>query len=598
MITVALPLLGNGLPESAVFATLRDKFPDRDKTDREIHDVISWCSQRNPTPSGYGKRNGGERYLPPQVRQPLEVKPKPPKEHAEWWLDGLTLTPDEFAQKSQLEIPKDRKASLVLMLEMLYEGTDCINVVWKHILREGKASPLGGGTTNTRDEWLQILAEKNVPQSDAGAWVRPNPCKPQGSGKGGSVMDSDIVAHRFLLLESDILPINLQLALFSKLKLPIALVVASGGLSAHAWIKVESKTAEQYSATAARILEPLKAFGIDQGNKNPSRLSRLTGAVRTIGGVDGGLQRLLWLNPAKPCFGTDELDGFIASLEFPAVDEKPFRKIVLDSITRYQNLYENKVSIGVPTGLADFDRASGGLFPGQMSVLSGETNSGKSTIVLNIINSALLAGHGVALFTLEMGRDEITDFLFSLNCRVDRNHFNTGKFTVEEIQSMIERSRDIATFPLWVFDDSTITAAQIRKRVLALKAEGRIGLAVVDYVQITMPDNLFNNREQEVAAVARALCATAKDGKLPVLVLSQLNDDRKLRESRVIGHEAHNVFLIENEKDEKMALNVIKGRRIPKGRYELFYEPIFCKVASAAKVNDADLPKNKKPYKD
>lgn len=124
-----------------------------------------------------------------------------------------------------------------------------------------------------------------------------NPVKPIGRGKGGAYCDEDITILRFVLLESDILPPDLQLSFFAKLKLPIAAIVSSGGRSFHVWVKVDCGGLANYRQMVEEMLSLLKCFGIDQANKNPSRMSRLVGVQRLIRAVGDGRQRLLYLNP-------------------------------------------------------------------------------------------------------------------------------------------------------------------------------------------------------------------------------------------------------------------------------------------------------------
>jgi hypothetical protein len=124
--------------------------------------------------------------------------------------------------------------------------------------------------------------------------------KQRGTGKHGAVCDSDVTSYRFCLLESDDLPLDLQLSLWGRLPLPIAAIIDSGGRSAHAWVRLDCDTAEEYQALVERIYTRLAQFGLCTSNKNPSRMSRLPGAQREIGKRgDGGKQRLLYLNP-KP----------------------------------------------------------------------------------------------------------------------------------------------------------------------------------------------------------------------------------------------------------------------------------------------------------
>jgi hypothetical protein len=126
----------------------------------------------------------------------------------------------------------------------------------------------------------------------SGAWLRQNPVDGQG------VADANVTAFRFALIESDILPLDLQLSLLAKVPLPIAAILTSGGASLHAWVQVDATDADDYRKTVSKMLEILAKFGVDGKNKNPSRLSRLPGAMRHIGANgEDGRQRLLYLNP-------------------------------------------------------------------------------------------------------------------------------------------------------------------------------------------------------------------------------------------------------------------------------------------------------------
>lgn len=587
----ALQLRDAGISQSEAESTLVDR-GERDGLKREeVVKVVAWAYSK---PAREPIVVGTSSSFCPVTITPPKAAPRSPLDTAKWWLNGATMAQDAFVSRSQLPIPPDARNALVAFLEMLYEGTDKVNVVCQLIEEGGKARPCGGGKVLTRDEWLKWISGKGIPQSKAGAWFRPNPCQ-AGSGKDGAIMDSDILSHRFLLLESDTLPLPVQFALFAKLKLPIAAAYLSGGSSVHCLVNLSCASEKEFSAAAVKIMALLKPMGIDPANKNPSRLSRLPGATRIIGAVDtaGTEQKLLWLNPAAKPLTPEGLEAFELSLTFPAVEDKPFKKIIQDAISRYEELASHPGLTGVPTGLADFDRDTGGLQKCQMTVIASESNGGKSSLAANILNGALHAGHGAALFTLEMGNDEIADLFFAMNCQVDRNHFNTGEFTEMEMVRMVGESKRIANLPLWTYDESSLTVAQIRQRILALKSENLISLAVVDYAQIVTPGNLNVNREQQVAGIARALCACAKDAKIPIIVLSQLNDEMKLRESRVMSHEAHNVIMIENKEAEgKMILHVIKGRRIRKRDYNLAYEPVFCRIKSLAIISDQDMPNN------
>jgi replicative DNA helicase len=257
----------------------------------------------------------------------------------------------------------------------------------------------------------------------------------------------------------------------------------------------------------------------------------------------------------------------------PARAEPGMKGLFHEAIARYEELEANCRVSGAPTGFGEFDRVTGGLKPGQMTVVAAETNGGKSTFAMNVINHVLTQGKGVLLFTLEMDRGEIVDLLFSMNTEVNRNGFNTGKFFHGEVERMVNNLPRLSRFPLFIDDRATISAMDIAARMTALSSS--VGLVVVDYIQIVSPADVRENREQQVAAIARSLRTSAKECKVPMLVMSQLNDEGKIRESRVVAHEAHNVLMLE-VKGQAMNVRIVKGRSIPKFTFTLDYQPQYC----------------------
>jgi KaiC/GvpD/RAD55 family RecA-like ATPase len=559
---------------------------------KAVHDKARGHLIGNST-SGNG--NGSYSYQNSGSGSVKSTTPKrTPSEHASWWLSGKTMSQEDFVAASQLPIPTNPGDALISFLEMLYDGPDNLNAVWSYLEEDGKARPYGPGKTKSRDQWVRYVQERGIPASPSGVWLRPNPCLASGSGKDGSMTDSDVVAHRFVLLESDSVPLEIQLALFAGWKLlPIVAVILSGGKSAHAWVRLDAANAKEYSETVRRLLAVLAPFGIDPKNKNPSRLSRMPGAKRKVGAFGDGIQCLLWLNPGKGKLSAQDLTYFEESLELPRLEEKPFRRIVDEALVRYQYISEHKNELGVPTGIADFDQDTGGLHPGQMTAIAAETGAGKSSIAISIANAALRASKHVCLFTLEMSNDEIADLMFAMRAEVQRSHFNTGEFTMEEMERIVSQSHSLRNAPFWSYDESVMNVLQMRARVLQLKRDGRIDLAIVDYAQIVLPKNSAIPREQQVAEIARDIRALAKDAKIPIIVLSQLNDEGRLRESRVISHEAHCVIVLVNkEAENKVIMDVRKGRRIQKKQYALYYDPSTCRFASESEISQDDVPQH------
>jgi hypothetical protein len=190
----------------------------------------------------------------------------------------------------------------MLLFAALYGVAEHINVVTDFTVvvdKNGKekANPQGAGKTMLRNDWLRYIRDYGAPESKAGGWIRPNPVKPVGGGRGGAFTDADITSYRFALVESDVLPLEAQLALWTHLPLPVAAIIASGGSSYHAWVKVDCGGDTDYRQQVSWMLATLNCFGVDLSNRNPSRLARLPGAKRRIGAVGDGAQRLVYLNP-------------------------------------------------------------------------------------------------------------------------------------------------------------------------------------------------------------------------------------------------------------------------------------------------------------
>lgn len=564
-IDIALPLLGEGLPAEAVVMTLREKFPKA--TEAEIRGVVNWCQNKNPTPSvnGHPEAAGYPRTTFPAV----PATRSSPKKLAANLVNGCVshLT-------SPVELNGDQAGQF---LRSLYGAEEYVNIVCKFTTVEKKgeikANPSGAGKTQKRDWWLKFFSEKGVPFGEAGAWIRPNPVLEHGSGADGAITNADVTDYRFLLLESDVLSLEEQLAVYEKLQLPLAAILTSGGKSAHAWLTLDAEDAEDYAEKAQRILAILAPLGFDQANKNPSRLSRLPGVVRKIGGTGEGKQELLYLNPKAEAITELEIERLMIRVQPPKYVAKSMPDAIEDSLDLYQDIYRNKIKSGLRTGFPRFDGITGGLKRGWLTVIAGATNVGKSSFVLNIINHVLAGGSRVALFSFEMDYLEINDVLFAQVGGVDRNKFNHGYFAAADFGLISSAALKMKQYRLDVYDDPQIRLADLTQICLAMDG---LALVVLDYLQMIAVDGYRDNREQQVASLSRGAKALAKTLKCPVIALSQLNEEGKVRESRAIGHDANCVIVLE-EDDGQIEAKVVKGRSIPKGSFYFDFQPEICR---------------------
>lgn len=301
MVRVAVSLTGQGLSPEAVFAQLRSMHSSEDFDDFSIQRIVRWAAGKGFQPCTAG-------YFPsqrPLATSLLKVTPENALAEADRFLAGFRCDEGDLWHSSPWRPGKDWRKDSALLIAALYNPADRINIVTDFITEKDaagcivRACPCGAGLTLTRDEWLEYLKTAETPQSAAGAYIRINPVSESGTGASGSFCDEDIATFRFMLLESDCLSLDVQCAFFARLPLPVVAIISSGGKSAHAWIKIESRlnNTSDYRELAKHILARLASSGFDTSHVNPSRMSRLPGAARHIGGRNDNRQRLLYLNP-------------------------------------------------------------------------------------------------------------------------------------------------------------------------------------------------------------------------------------------------------------------------------------------------------------
>jgi hypothetical protein len=195
----------------------------------------------------------------------------------------------------------DAHQQFMVAFERLYQPDELVTVI-KHCQIDDarKVRPDGKGITRSSAEWIQSAKETGtVPECEAGAWMMINP----SSGRG--IEDRDVTDYRYLLLESDGLPLELQIAMLRHLPLPIICMTTSGRRSIHAVVEVNARNASAYKDIADAILIPLKEYGFDSTCRNPSRLTRMPGAMRKADVKNPTLQALIYIRPptegpAKP----------------------------------------------------------------------------------------------------------------------------------------------------------------------------------------------------------------------------------------------------------------------------------------------------------
>jgi replicative DNA helicase len=216
---------------------------------------------------------------------------------------------------------------------------------------------------------------------------------------------------------------------------------------------------------------------------------------------------------------------------------------------------------GVPTGFADLDSLTNGLHPGQMVILAARPAIGKSTLGLDLARSCSIKnGMASVIFSLEMGRNEITMRLLSAEARVALHHMRSGTMTDEDWARLARRMGEVSAAPLFIDDSPNMSMMEIRAKCRRLKQRHDLRLVVVDYLQLMSHggSRRAESRQQEVSELSRSLKLLAKELEVPIIAIAQLNrgpeqrtDKRPmmsdLRESGSLEQDADVVILLHRE---------------------------------------------------
>jgi replicative DNA helicase len=202
------------------------------------------------------------------------------------------------------------------------------------------------------------------------------------------------------------------------------------------------------------------------------------------------------------------------------------RDIVVESMKAVEQLYERRELVtGVPTGYVDLDRKTAGLQPGDLIIIAGRPSMGKTALALNVAQyAALEAGTGVAIFSLEMSKEQLVLRLLCSEARVDQSKVRAGFAAERDYPKLAIAAERLAEAPIYIDDTPALSVLELRAKARRLKRErdADLGLVIVDYLQL-MRGLTSDSREQEISSISRSLKALAKELDVPVIALSQLN---------------------------------------------------------------------------
>jgi replicative DNA helicase len=233
------------------------------------------------------------------------------------------------------------------------------------------------------------------------------------------------------------------------------------------------------------------------------------------------------------------------------------KDILLETFSRLEELYNSKGFItGIPTGFADLDFKTAGLQNSDLVLIAARPGMGKTAMALNIAQYAAVQKHvPVAIFNLEMSKDQVVNRMLCSEVMVDSQKMRTGKLEDDDWKKIAQALAPLSAAPIYIDDTPGISVMDIRAKCRRLKLEKNLGLVVIDYLQLMQGRGKTENRQQEVSEISRSLKILAKELNIPVVTMSQLSrgpesrtDHRPmlsdLRESGAIEQDADIVMFL------------------------------------------------------
>ncbi len=279
----------------------------------------------------------------------------------------------------------------------------------------------------------------------------------------------------------------------------------------------------------------------------------------------------------------------------------PIKEVLLSAYERIEFLYHHKGGLtGVSSGYPELDRMTSGFQKSDLIILAARPSVGKTAFALNIAqNVAVRAHQTVAIFSLEMSKEQLVQRMICAEANIDASVLRSGQLADEDWTKLSMGIASLSEAPLYIDDSPGITLAEMRSRLRRLQLEHGLGLVVVDYLQLIHGKGKADNRQQEISEISRSLKGLARELDVPVVALSQLSrsveqrQDKRpmlsdIRESGSIEQDADVVGFLyrddyydpESEKKNIVEVIIGKQRNGPTGKVELVFLKNYNKFVS------------------
>lgn len=272
----------------------------------------------------------------------------------------------------------------------------------------------------------------------------------------------------------------------------------------------------------------------------------------------------------------------------------PIRQVVINSLEKIEAASKQSGQVtGIPTGFIDLDYQTSGMQPSDLVLIAARPSMGKTAFVLNLAEyMAFKKDYTVAIFSLEMSKEQLVNRMLSMESRVSSQKLRTGKLEDDEWEKLIESAQIIGNSNLIIDDTPSISISELRSKCRKYKMEHNLSVVIIDYLQLmSAGDKAPDSRQQQISDISRSLKALARELSVPVLALSQLSraveqrpDHRPmlsdLRESGAIEQDADVVMFLyrddyynkDTDRPNVAEVIIAKQRNGPVGTIELAWK--------------------------
>jgi replicative DNA helicase len=376
----------------------------------------------------------------------------------------------------------------------------------------------------------------------------------------------------------------------------------------------ELRSADEYEKVGGRAY----VFQIVESVPTASNASRYAQIVRSKSllraMIDAGsrISERAFNEPEDVEEALDEAEQLIYTVSNRDIGSQlsPVSDLAMNTLEVIQNLYERQEEVtGVESGFQDLDRLTTGFHKSDLVILAARPAMGKTAFALNSIWNIANDGLPVAIFSLEMSKEQLVQRLISQYTRIPTKGLRSGDVSAEDWPKLVRGVSEVSKAPIWIDDTAGVSLMEMRAKVrrlssqLQARGETPLSLVVVDYLQLMIGQGSYrDNRQQEIAEISRGLKILARDLNVPVVAVAQLSraveqrhDKRPmlsdLRDSGAIEQDADMVMFLYRdeyynpESDDKGIAEVIVGkhRNGPTGRARLAWLEQYTKFASLAR---------------